>query len=263
MRYLTILCVLWVLWCTFVNGDSIVAYGSNTYYGTSPASAVFGLIALCPNQYVYLWTLPSSGQSLSNQQVQFYWSTSSSEFSTSNTIASDGELATYLVPDNVASCNNALYIWVEKTTISLERQWLDFYYEITDFTPTASPTFLPSYPSTSSPTVLIGNNPYEVLSYEVSSGPSWESDPPTYSCVAACALLFGGSESDYQGSVESNMITTTCSISVYGEGCDSKDNSDSRCDTYNADGCASAYVNDECQGKTNYCFKSLATNVRQ
>ena len=29
------------------------------------------------------------------------------------------------------------------------------------------------------------------LSYHIDDGPPWNTNPPTYSCVEACALLFG------------------------------------------------------------------------
>ena len=47
-------------------------------------------------------------------------------------------------------------------------------------------------------------------SYVVYNGPYWGTSPPTYSCVQACALLYGGQASSYAGSIYSSSISYTC-----------------------------------------------------
>jgi hypothetical protein len=37
-------------------------------------------------------------------------------------------------------------------------------------------------------------------------GPSWVNDPPVYSCIEACALLFGGVSTDYHCSTSSTVL---------------------------------------------------------
>lgn len=96
-------------------------------------------------------------------------------------------------------------------------------------------------------------------SYLVQSGPLWNSGAPTYSCVQACALLFGGAASQYSCSTQSTTVNQRANESCWGEGCSTQSESYSLNTVYTCtnttSGCAcSAYVNDSACG-TNYCFR--------
>ena len=87
-------------------------------------------------------------------------------------------------------------------------------------------------------------------------------NPPTYTCLEACALRFGGAATDYQCSISSGAITRTAYLSGWG---DRSSCATPRAETYKLNtfyncgsiGCAySAYVLDNCQaGERNYCFR--------
>jgi hypothetical protein len=107
---------------------------------------------------------------------------------------------------------------------------------------------------TKNPCVLAG-------SYNVHDGPSWGENPPTYTCLEACALVLGGSAGDYACSTNDNSVTHTGYYSGWGDGayCSNgqpenwKVNSFYNC---GGSGCAySAYVSDHCASSTNYCWK--------
>ncbi len=53
--------------------------------------------------------------------------------------------------------------------------------------------------------------------YYVYDGPSWSSDPLSYSCVEACALLFGGSPSDFSCSVTPLADTSLAYLDGYAD----------------------------------------------
>jgi hypothetical protein len=95
--------------------------------------------------------------------------------------------------------------------------------------------------------------------YNVSSGPAWGSNPPTYTCQEACALLFGGAPGSYQCSISNAMITRTANTSIWGvAGCAIVGDTVKRAATYNcgAANCSqSAYVADNCSPGTNFCFR--------
>lgn len=99
-------------------------------------------------------------------------------------------------------------------------------------------------------------------SYALSDGPYYKTNPPTYTCLEACALRFGGAATDYQCSISSSAITRTAYLSGWG---DRSSCTTPRAETYKLNsfydcgsiGCAySAYVLDNClSGERNYCFK--------
>jgi hypothetical protein len=104
--------------------------------------------------------------------------------------------------------------------------------------------------------VLIGQ-------FAVGDGPQWGGNPPTYTCLEACALLFGGDPLSYSCSTDPNNIDKLAFEDGYAD--------DQHCqpgnavaqdyklsDTYNcgAKGCSySAYVNDHGCKSVNYCFQ--------
>jgi len=99
-------------------------------------------------------------------------------------------------------------------------------------------------------------------SFEVDSGPPWFDSPPTYTCLEACALLFGGDASGYDCSTSAASIDNQAFVSGWG--------TDQYCITPVAEdfkvgdtvsdcgsvGCYySAYVSDWCDaGVTNHCW---------
>jgi cysteine-rich repeat protein len=114
-------------------------------------------------------------------------------------------------------------------------------------------------------------------SYSVQAGPLWNTTLPTYSCVEACALLFGGTTGDYSCSTQSASVDHLAWGSNNGSDAhcaltyastpgtpvaeDFKD-----CPVY-ASGCFSAYVQDNCyspgtfndpgsSASINYCFST-------
>ncbi len=54
-------------------------------------------------------------------------------------------------------------------------------------------------------------------SYDVHDGPAWNTNPPVYSCLDACALLFGGAANDYQCSTSDKFINNGGYMSGYGD----------------------------------------------
>lgn len=101
-----------------------------------------------------------------------------------------------------------------------------------------------------------------VGSFDVGDGPDWPSNPPTYSCVEACAQVFGGSGSDFSCSTSAQEIDNQAYVSGWGDGqyCSSPVSEDYKLnDFYNcgSEGCAySAYVSDHCSGSINYCYSA-------
>ena len=95
--------------------------------------------------------------------------------------------------------------------------------------------------------------------YTVDQGPAWSGNPPTYTCLEACALLYGGIASDYACSTQAGVIDNKAQTSIWGvSNCavaaeNFKINTNYNCGSAN---CAqSAYVSDNCTGATNYCWK--------
>src|SRR5262249_54074864 len=98
---------------------------------------------------------------------------------------------------------------------------------------------------------------WAVKSYSVGNGPYWATNPPTVTCLETCALLFGGTTSDWSCSTNGSSVDHAAFVSAWGvSGCpvvseSYKLNSAYNCGSY---GCSySAYVQDNCYG-TNYCF---------
>ena len=54
-------------------------------------------------------------------------------------------------------------------------------------------------------------------SFNVNDGAAWGGNPPVYSCLEACALLFGGLAGDYQCSTSDVIITNTAYVSGYAD----------------------------------------------
>ena len=101
--------------------------------------------------------------------------------------------------------------------------------------------------------------------YLVHDGPVWTSSPETYSCIEACAEIFGGDPLTYRCSIDPSLdpesITGTAWLSEHGSaaycrsgGTELPDDT-KECDTYFTTGCRSAYIADNCgDGSTNYCW---------
>ncbi len=96
--------------------------------------------------------------------------------------------------------------------------------------------------------------------YDVDDGPLWGTNPPVYSCLDACALLFGGVAGDYQCSTSSEAIDHLANASTYAVGGCQIVAEEYKLDQgggYDCgfEGCStSAYVSDNCIGGTNYCW---------
>lgn len=100
-------------------------------------------------------------------------------------------------------------------------------------------------------------------SYAVNEGPVWTTNPPTYTCLEACAMNFGGSSTDYACSTESDGINNLAWASTWGtpQYCvggipvagDFKLNDFYDCGS--TDCSVSAYVDDHCGSDSiNYCY---------
>ena len=100
-----------------------------------------------------------------------------------------------------------------------------------------------------------------VGAFLVNDGPPYETNPPVYSCLDACALLFGGVPGNYQCSTSDVVIDNMANASTWGAPCGivAEDYSLDQGSGYDCgfDGCAtSAYVGDNCfLGETNYCWQ--------
>ncbi|MFT4622429.1 MAG: hypothetical protein ACI8PZ_001085 [Myxococcota bacterium] len=102
-----------------------------------------------------------------------------------------------------------------------------------------------------------------VGSYGVNDGPVWGVTPP-YTCLEACAVVFGGDADDYQCSTEPDVVTNTGWYQGWGtsEHCASSGaplpEVIVHCPAYPdyVDGCFSAYNNDGHCGEesVNHCF---------
>jgi hypothetical protein len=102
--------------------------------------------------------------------------------------------------------------------------------------------------------------------FMISDGPPWIDDPPVYSCIETCALLFGGVATDYHCSTDPVVLdyqayvdgwadATYCSTPV-AEDFEKENAGNPGYDCGNL-GCSySAYVLDHCTwGETNYCWE--------
>lgn len=97
--------------------------------------------------------------------------------------------------------------------------------------------------------------------YDVFDGPHYSTNPPVYSCLEACALVFGGIPGDYQCSTSNAVINNQANASTWGlTGCQlvAENYSLDQGSGYHCGsaGCAtSAYVQDNCgPGGINYCW---------
>jgi hypothetical protein len=90
------------------------------------------------------------------------------------------------------------------------------------------------------------------------NGVSWTTNPPTYTCQEACALLFGGLASQYQCSSTSAGIDRQGWTDGWGLPCQVFAETYKLSTFYNcgSTGCAiSAYVMDHSCSNTNYCYR--------
>jgi hypothetical protein len=102
-----------------------------------------------------------------------------------------------------------------------------------------------------------------VGSYAANAGPIWSETPP-YTCLEACAVVFGGVDVDYQCSTEPDVITNTGWYQGWGTSEHCRPSGAplaeviERCPTYPSyeSGCFSAYNSDgHCAADSvNYCF---------
>ena len=103
------------------------------------------------------------------------------------------------------------------------------------------------------------NAPVLVGKFNVSDGPAWGGNPPTYTCQEACAKVFGGTANQYQCSTIMGSVNRMANSSIWGVGgCAVVADTFKKNTAYNcgAANCAqSAYVSDNCSPGTNYCFK--------
>jgi len=113
-------------------------------------------------------------------------------------------------------------------------------------------------------------------SYQVHSGPEWATDPPTYTCLEACAMVFGGAPDDYACSTNGVTVNNLAWASTWGtpQHCDAPAGPGDDpvaedfklSDTYDCGdtGCSvSAYVKDHCAvdfggpgDSENFCFSA-------
>lgn len=97
-------------------------------------------------------------------------------------------------------------------------------------------------------------------SYDVGAGPAWD-DAPAYSCLQACALLFGGTTDDWACSTSPTEVNHVAWYSKFGSSEACGPTGTPMPESYNPGGGyeeaeASAYVNDWCfagEGSINYC----------
>ena len=95
--------------------------------------------------------------------------------------------------------------------------------------------------------------------YNVNDGPLWGTNPPTYTCLEACAKVFGGNAASYACSTPPNVIDNKANTSIWGvSNCQIaaesfKLNASYDCGSANCS--QSAYVSDNCTGVPNYCWK--------
>jgi hypothetical protein len=108
---------------------------------------------------------------------------------------------------------------------------------------------------------LVGSCGPAVLSFQVDGGQFVEDPPPAYSCLEACALLFGGTEANWSCSTDRDTVNNLGWYTGWGDGTHcGPDGVPLAEDTKPADhyvyGAFSAYLSDWCIGSssTNYCF---------
>lgn len=98
-----------------------------------------------------------------------------------------------------------------------------------------------------------------VGSFQVGDGPDWWNDPTLYTCVQACAVVFGGDASQYSCSTSASEDDHMAWASEFGssEHCagGTPIAEDFVSPQYSSEGDVSPYINDWCfDGSTNYCW---------
>ncbi len=98
--------------------------------------------------------------------------------------------------------------------------------------------------------------------FAVNEGPVWYNNPPSYSCLDACALKFGGAAADYACSTSATSIDHQAWLDGWGtmQYCGNTPAAEDfkKSVNYDCGGTAcsfSAYVSDHGCSKVNYCFK--------
>jgi hypothetical protein len=104
----------------------------------------------------------------------------------------------------------------------------------------------------------------QIGSFQVNQGPAWETNPPSYSCVEACALVFGGAPAQYHCSTVNGVLnnrawvdgwgdTTYCNGQTVAEDFERPVGGNYDC---GAGSCSfSAYVSDHACSAVNYCWR--------
>jgi hypothetical protein len=99
--------------------------------------------------------------------------------------------------------------------------------------------------------------PDYIGSYAVMDGPTWPTAPPTYTCLEACAQVFGGVADDYQCSTSPDFVDNLGYYDGYGiaSWCGNVRAEDSKVGTIYVPGSWSAYVSDHlCATDINHCY---------
>jgi len=113
--------------------------------------------------------------------------------------------------------------------------------------------------------VFAQDAPGLIGSFQVVDGPEWTTNPPTYSCLEACAEVFGGAAGDYSCSTTSDSIDHQAYVDGWGDSqyCSTPVAEDFKLNTFYDCGdyfCSySAYVNDHDCTAVNYCFAAAPT----
>lgn len=105
-----------------------------------------------------------------------------------------------------------------------------------------------------------------VGSYYPGNGDYYYSNPPTVSCVEACAKMHGGYPSDYIGSTRRDKATGTCFgkvRSAYASSYLTIPDDYKFCTTYYQQGCISALVYDYVWVPSNYCFLNKVRDLEK
>jgi cysteine-rich repeat protein len=101
-------------------------------------------------------------------------------------------------------------------------------------------------------------------SYQINLGPLWPTQPPTYDCLEACALLFGGTPSHWACSTTSSSINHLAFVIGYGDPqyCHNPVPETFKVGSTYVAGSYSAYVGDQflACGVRNYCFSTTCGN---
>lgn len=163
--------------------------------------------------------------------------------------------------------NDAQYLQIAGNTLIVKIQSRSYYHVCADTTGEISMSrlvsiivaflFFCSFGVASAQQNLVG-------SFNVDDGPAWATNPPTYSCVEACATVFGGTGAEYSCSTTDQSIDNQAYVSGWGDGqyCTTPVAEDFKLNTFyncGSTGCAySAYVSDHCSDSINYCYSATA-----